>query len=87
MPNFDALFAPATTTDTGAPCVIARTLTDIPDEHRDAVTELVEVTHQDGGLTADEVAARFRAAGLPGRSTAISRHRRRLCGCPTEEVK
>ena len=86
MPNLDALLTPANNTTTGAPCVIKRTLLDLPDSHRDAVTELVEVTHKDGGLTDDEVAARFRAAGLPGRSTAINRHRRRLCGCPNEEA-
>jgi len=86
VPNFDALFAPATNTTSGAPCVIARTLLELPEEHRDAVTEMVEVTHQGGGLTADEVAARFRNAGLPGRATAINRHRRRLCGCPAEEA-
>lgn len=88
MPNFDALLSPATTRNTGdEPCVIGRTLADLPDEYRDAVTELVTVSHRDGGLTDDEVAARFRNAGLPGRGTAINKHRRGLCGCATEEVK
>ena len=87
MPNLDALFAPSTHIHTDAPCVIGRTIAELPDEYRDAVSELVDVAHQDGGLTDDEVALRFRNAGLPGRKTSINKHRRGLCGCPTEEVK
>lgn len=86
MPNLAALLAPAGATQQGTPCVIARVINDLPDELREQVKEMVDTPLADGGLTAEQIAARFRNAGLPGRSTSISRHRRNLCGCPTEEA-
>lgn len=77
----DALLKPAPPAKTGKPCVIARTINDLPDPYRSTLTNLVDTPATKGGVSADEIGARLRAAGLPGSATAVTRHRLGTCTC------
>lgn len=82
--NLDALLAPTPPTSEGRQCLIGAQIENLPDTHRHHVKELLEIRYTEGGLTNREIYLRFRSAGLNGSETAIGRHRRGDCDCPTE---
>jgi hypothetical protein len=81
--NLDALLEPTVALE-GTPCVIVRTIESLPEQYKKAVQKLIEE-----GTADEEMAARFRAAGLPGRASSFQRHRIGRCTCGTlkEETK
>jgi len=80
--NLNALLESSVSTQ-GTPCVITRTINSLPKEYKKAVLKLMEE-----GTVDEEMASRFRAAGLPGRASSFQRHRIGRCTCGTlEETK
>jgi hypothetical protein len=81
--NLEALLE-SSDTIVGTPCVIARTIEELPEQYKVAVLKLMEERTAD-----EEMASRFRAAGLPGRASSFQRHRIGRCTCGTlkEETK
>lgn len=72
----------ARNTTQGKPCLIARTISGLPEEYKLIVNDLL-LPLDEGGISSERVAVAFRNAGLQGGTAAIYRHRLGTCTCGT----
>ena len=63
------------------PCIIGRSIRDIPDPYKTALQNIVALPWGDGGFTDAQVAQAMKAAGLRSSETSVRRHRRGFCTC------
>lgn len=85
MNNLDVLLQPLQVEEI-QPCKVGRYILELEDPYKTALVNLVNTTHEDGGLSAERASERMRDAGLSVGATALRRHRERRCPCDRQVI-
>lgn len=79
MSKLDALLDESISSESLSRCRLGQYLVDLDEPYKGALSALLG-----GELSAAVVAYRLKSAGLKGSEHLIYKHRRQICGCPTE---
>lgn len=79
--SLDALLEPMPERNMTRPCKIGQFHLGLEEPYKTALTNLLETSYQDGGMSDEHVTSRLSQAGLKVGATLVNRHRRRLCSC------
>jgi hypothetical protein len=77
--NLDALLEPDESKS--SPCKLETLIESLEDPYKSALVALVEIQPADGGLSANQLTAKIKKAGLSISSATIHRHRAKICPC------